>query len=326
MKFGYIGAAYESESLNLNAQQSINLYLEKDESTGKPALLGTPGLVEFAELPETPIRGLLAGEDRLFAAAGDKLYEVFSDGTYDELGEIADDASHSPVQIFPNGQQLMIVSAGRVYADNGGGPELALYSYTDENGDIELFQYVDLEIDVADNTKLITDPIAPFAAGDVGKYLYITEGLGFTTPQLLRIIAVSDNVATMSGSLGSLGGSGGVAFEAVMGRTGALIDGYGVIHPPETKRFQFSENLDFTTWLADEFSTKEAYPDNICSLLADHTELWITGTHRSTEVWRNEGDVDMAGGFRRDPSAHLHLANAATYSLVNFRGSSMACR
>jgi len=51
--FGFIGPAYESPSLNANAQVCENLYLEKDESgNGKsPAqLLYTPGTKQFAHL------------------------------------------------------------------------------------------------------------------------------------------------------------------------------------------------------------------------------------------------------------------------------------
>lgn len=120
---GFIGGSYTSRTKNLAADECMNLYPELAESgTGKNvgALISTPGLDLWGTLPTTPVRGLWAGDDRLFAAGGAKLYEVSSSGVPTELGSIANDGG--PVQIFPNGNQLFIVSAGEAYCDNGAGP------------------------------------------------------------------------------------------------------------------------------------------------------------------------------------------------------------
>lgn len=122
---GFVGPTYESASLDADAQRALNLYPELVESgTGmnKYVYCGAPGKHTFCTLATSPVRGLWAGANRLFAAAGTKVYEVFSDGTSTELGTIADDASHSPVEMFPNGNQLLTVSAGSVYCDSGSGP------------------------------------------------------------------------------------------------------------------------------------------------------------------------------------------------------------
>jgi hypothetical protein len=310
MKFNFLGPSYESESLNIDAQQSINLYVELDKATGKPALLGTPGLTLFATLPTTPVRGLWAGEDRLFAVGGSVLYEVTSGGSVTSRGTVADDATHSPVQIFPNGTQLMIVSAGHVYYDNGAGPVEATFTDSD---------FTDLEIDASDNTK-VSSVLLPFTAGDVGRYINITGGTGFTV-QMVRVTAVDeDGVATVSAALGTTGSTGGEATQPLMAKTGCFLDSYGIVAYPESKVFYFSEPGDFTSWDAGEFSVKEGYPDNISSIIANHSELWLFGTNNSTEVWRNEGDAEMAGGFRRDPGAHMHYACVAPFSVANLDG------
>ncbi|MEN6537787.1 MAG: packaged DNA stabilization protein [Bryobacteraceae bacterium] len=127
MDFGFVGPTYQSRSLRLNAQRTINLYPEIDESgSGKAAkaLYGTPGLTIFSSLPTAPVRCLWAGEERLFAVAGSKLYEVFSDGSFTQRGEVGDDDDHTPAQIFPNGvgTQILVVSAGLAYCDGGSGP------------------------------------------------------------------------------------------------------------------------------------------------------------------------------------------------------------
>jgi hypothetical protein len=122
VKFNFVGPTYQSESPNVDAQRTVNLYPEFVESgTGKAkvVLYGTPGLATFCTLPTSPIRGMFAGDNRLFVAAGTKLYEVFANGTYTEMGTIANDASNSPVQMWPNGDQLFVVSAGYAYYHDG---------------------------------------------------------------------------------------------------------------------------------------------------------------------------------------------------------------
>lgn len=102
--------------------------------------------------------------------------------------------------------------------------------------------------------------------------------------------------------------------------TGAFLDSYYIAAKPYSKTFFFSDPYDPVTWNALEFSRKEGYPDNIKRLFTDHEELWIFGTHEATEVWRNEGDPDEAGGFRRDPGAFIHIALMAQWSVVSMAG------
>lgn len=116
---GFIGGSASGRAESSNISDLINLYPEVDTGGGVPALLGTPGLVEFAELPTSPLRGFFAGDNRLFAVAGSKLYEVFNDGTYDERGDVTTDGSNSPVTISANRIDLFIVSAGSAFIDNG---------------------------------------------------------------------------------------------------------------------------------------------------------------------------------------------------------------
>lgn len=119
----FIGGTYQSTSPNADTSRSVNLLLEVNESAGaknKRQLIGRPGLESWLTLPTSPIRALVHGEDRLFVAAGNRLYEVFATGTGTvELGVIANDASNSPVQMELNGSQLFVVSAGAAYVHDG---------------------------------------------------------------------------------------------------------------------------------------------------------------------------------------------------------------
>jgi hypothetical protein len=124
---GFIAGTHVGQSVAENAESTENLFPEITSGHGKSkvVLLGTPGTEAFVALPTSPNRGYLAGENRLFAVGGSKFYEVFATNppTSIELGDVGDDAQHSPVQIVSNsktngtaGNQVLIRSAGYVYA------------------------------------------------------------------------------------------------------------------------------------------------------------------------------------------------------------------
>lgn len=76
---GFVGSAFRTQSLKLDSQDLWNWYLERAESpTAKTrqALLPCPGFKTFVELPTSPVRGLFAMNNRLFAVAGAVLYEI----------------------------------------------------------------------------------------------------------------------------------------------------------------------------------------------------------------------------------------------------------
>jgi hypothetical protein len=124
-RFPFIGPAYTLASVAADNQQLMNWYLEADETKGgrSPVYLKrTPGITQFWNLTSlaTPIRGLWAGENRMFCVAGAFFCELFSDGTYNVRGNVGTDGL--PVSILANGDQVLIVSAGYVYCDYGIGP------------------------------------------------------------------------------------------------------------------------------------------------------------------------------------------------------------
>lgn len=142
---GWLNPAYLLASANASCQRLVNLFAEVFESGDEKAvgyLRGCPGLTLKNTLPTSPLRGLLAGGTpltptdgsggRLFAVAGSKLYELDSTGApingiggKPDRGDVGNDGK--PVQMFPSGNQLGIVSAGQFWCDNGAGPMLASY-------------------------------------------------------------------------------------------------------------------------------------------------------------------------------------------------------
>lgn len=138
----FVGDSYESRSLPFDAQRTLNLYRETDETgagKSKRALMATAGLVNFGStLPTSPIRGVFTGladtlpgsnlSDEFNVVAGSKLYSIASNGTATLLGDVGDDASHSPVTFQVNGGQLMISSAGNVWIYDATGLSQAYYN------------------------------------------------------------------------------------------------------------------------------------------------------------------------------------------------------
>lgn len=364
MRFeAFNSGTYQSWSANFAAERSINLYPELREvpgGKGHVALFSTPGLEEFCVLPTAPVRGLWAGEGRLFAVAGSKLYEVFNGDppTYVDKGDVGDDLQHTPAQIWPNGVQLMIVSAGKMYVHTGveiiqpvfhtatgrvnsGGADV-LRIYGDEFGSwmvgsrivINDIGYTVATVVDKDNLTITgTTPtqydkeysIAPGGDATADGTLLVWHAGDLFFPTMvghpINVSGTTRIVATYEDDhhirLTTEAGSGPVLWYAlppVTARTGTFLDGYFIVAPADSKQFFFSASYDGKVWNPLEFSVKESYPDNISAIYSDHQELWVFGTHHSIEVWRNEGDPDAAGGFRRDPGAAIHCALVAPWS------------
>ena len=122
-RFGFCGPSYTSQSITADCQRSMNWYPEFIESQmGKSAmaLYPTPGLKIFATLPsliapQMFVRGLLAINGRMFAVAGEDLFEVYQDGN-NNRGKVGND--FNVVTMATNGSdgnQLLVCSAGSIY-------------------------------------------------------------------------------------------------------------------------------------------------------------------------------------------------------------------
>jgi hypothetical protein len=86
-QFGFVGPIYASQSLNADAQRTVNWYPESIESglgKGAYALYPTPGLAPFATLvagsPPGGVRGAIAINGRAFFAVGNLFAEINSAG------------------------------------------------------------------------------------------------------------------------------------------------------------------------------------------------------------------------------------------------------
>lgn len=119
---GFIGPAYESQSLIASCATLYNWYLEQMEVNGakSPAVFyPTPGFEQFASVAQitgSAIFSTAASATRCFAVVGARLYEIFADGSTTERGTVAID--DNPATICTNGDggnQLFITSGGNGY-------------------------------------------------------------------------------------------------------------------------------------------------------------------------------------------------------------------
>jgi hypothetical protein len=118
VKIPFVGPAYQARSLNADAQQAINCYLEMDNASPRApvALYGTPGTVVRFTLGNAPIRNAITQADAAFFIAGNSVYVLIYSGGYVAtlLGSI--NTSSGPVGLASNGTEVLIVdgSAGWV--------------------------------------------------------------------------------------------------------------------------------------------------------------------------------------------------------------------
>jgi len=175
-------------------------------------------------------------------------------------------------------------------------------------------------------TNEVNSPTLAFVPEDVGGTLVIdpVNPPGFT-PGTYTITAVADGIATLSAVCGTPGTLGGVAVQYpgasastdgsgyLKAGSGAWLDGYAIVAPPDTNEFLISDPADLSHWSALDKGTKEGYPDHILALLADHEELYIFGDLQSAEAWRNTGAANFP--FERNMGAFMHYGLAAKDSL-----------
>lgn len=95
---------------------------------------------------------------------------------------------------------------------------------------------------------------------------------------------------------------------------GACLDGYFIVAAPESGEIHVSAIRNGLHWDPLDSKIKEAFPDNIAMLLADHQELWVSGTTLATEVWRDTGAADFP--FERDLGAIMQIGCLAPWSVV----------
>ena len=225
----FLGGFDTPFSPNIQSEATINWLPERNsvsvEGQGtdvhdknvRCSLIRLPGLKTFVTLPLAPCRGVFPGEFRMFAVGGDHFYEIKSGGAIVDrssagfsgasgIGPAGGTIGNNgmPVQFFSNGNQVMLISAGHAYIDNGNGPVQAVFSDP----------LTDLVVDSTTPTKLTTATGNFFDQTDVGRTIQITGGSGFNVGLTQPILSVDANgEATGASAWGTAGANLGTGIE-----------------------------------------------------------------------------------------------------------------
>ncbi len=314
MKIPLIGPSNSNYSPAAALQESINCYLESIETAegkNKFTLRGIPGVHLFKNLTTinasaTPVRGLWSGGGRLFVAAGTKFFEVDDTGSLvGSVSTIADDAAHSPVQIFANRNQLFIVASNVAYADGGTGPtQIALPSLAGY-ASVNPFNTKQLlwEDDAAGSDH--------FDIGLVGQTITY-NGTGYTVASV-----TNPNLLTVTTAIGVTSHKAWSATVTLNAKTGCFLDGYCIINRPSSWQFNISALWDCSSWDTLDFDIKSGYPDDIAAVWAEPPLLYLLGTE-TTEIWKNTGNADFP--FQRVDGGSAKVGLVATWSPCSING------
>lgn len=108
-KLPFVGPAYQSRSLNADAQRAVNCYMELDNASPRApvALYGTPGTLLKFTLPMSPVRAGWKEGAYSWWVASSAVYRVAADYAIVLIGSIGSSAGE--VGIASNGAQILIV-------------------------------------------------------------------------------------------------------------------------------------------------------------------------------------------------------------------------
>jgi hypothetical protein len=131
-----IAGGYDKDvAVNVGSARTINGYVEMASATAKVPyyLVGTPGTVLHATLPQGPVRGLWTYKGVMYAVGGNKLYKVTTAGTVTAIGTLS--TSIGRVGISDNSvDQIIVVDGPSGYVYNAATEVFAKITDTDFPG------------------------------------------------------------------------------------------------------------------------------------------------------------------------------------------------
>jgi hypothetical protein len=310
IRLPFTGPSYSPRSLAVGAQTLINLFAEevenRDEQMKAGAVMyGSPGTLAFKDMATidagfSPLRGIWSGAGRVFVAGGTKYCEINSSGSL--VGSVrtisnaaVNGLSNAPAQFFPNGNQLMVVSGGLAYIDNGSGPVAIAFSGT--AGTVRTFGYgVSWESGNKFSPTIVGQTITINGVGYVVNLYYNDE-----TIELLTTAGVQTGVAYT------------LPAPSLTALTGAYLDGYYILGRPNSRQYNISRlnNSTGAVWSGLDYSTKNSYPDNLACVLSND-DLYLFG-QESTDVHRNTGGTFP---FSKMDGASFRVGTASPWSPI----------
>lgn len=119
MRLSFLGGSYKGRSTLIDSQECVNFYTEissSPEAKEQISLIGTPGKRLILDLNYGVIRGqYVTASGRWFVVSGNKLFELFYDKRYVEIGKLK--SNEGKVSFSENETQMILVDgiAGYLY-------------------------------------------------------------------------------------------------------------------------------------------------------------------------------------------------------------------
>lgn len=135
----FVGAAYQSRSVNLSAQRRVNVYLETTPDQ-KAALYATPGTTLFATVGNGPIQGMIATQDYMYVVSGSTAYAINASGTATSIGACT--GTNDRVSMEYNGTQVFMARGGSCYLIDTSANTIAAVSDVDLPSQVDIVQFM----------------------------------------------------------------------------------------------------------------------------------------------------------------------------------------
>jgi hypothetical protein len=306
-RFGIVGPSYSSQSLNADAQRTLNWYVEQIESgRGKNALAlyPTPGLAAFctlgggsannsrgpwsASIAYNPGDTVSSGNTTFVALAASIGIPPFSDPTH----WLAIPTNNGPVRGIYG-------INGRVFAVGG----------------TMLFEVLTNGKSIA-RGSVMNDGLPASMTASPAQLLIASGGTAYVFD--LTANTLSTLAAETLTNVNMVGFS----------------DGFFIALIHNSQKFQVSAAEDATTWPGANAAIVSVFPDNVLAMLVDHREIWLWGASKSVAYYDSGGadfpyDV-VPGGFIEQgiiaPASAVRLDNSVYWLGADERGGGIGWR
>jgi hypothetical protein len=306
------GLGNKSRSVTVSAQRRINVYAELSADADKTAMAfyGMPGLRLFTSFGDTPVRGMIAVGEFLYAIHRGTFYEVTNAGVATARGAIQ--SLTGRVRMAFNGIQIGIVDGVSMYSYNTNRTAATITSITN----------------VTTTATLKTSTAHGRYTGETITVSGATPAAynGTFTVTVVDTTTLTYTMLSNPGAAASVVGAYVVASSFVKVTSGLFPNPFDITWQghmfanafQSSGFFQISAIDDGTTYDALDFASAESEPDNLVRVIADHGELVLFGTD-TIEFWANNGDATFPYANQRGSEVEYGLA--APWSLVKYNDS-----